>query len=118
MINPQKTRPFWGQVLKILGIDTLLVVLGALILGDIYQISNFYFISSAILLIIAAIPIVSEVGSNAKIAGKAIKNGQKVNPMLKEKQAIYQRDAQITYLYGAAGVITFILSFVTTLLVK
>lgn len=96
----------------------MLVVLGALILGDINQISNFYFISSVILLVIAAIPIVSEFGSSAKIAGKAIKNGQKVNTMLKEKQAIYQREAQVTYVYGAAGLITFILSFAATILVR
>lgn len=113
--NPRQTkpRPFWLNLLIILGVDSILVFIGALLLRDWGQVSNFYFWSSVLLLIIAVIPIFSEVGSSAKLAGKAVKDGVKVGPMLKEKQPIFERGAKTTYLYGLAGIITLILSMLS-----
>jgi hypothetical protein len=109
-----KPRPFWQQVLIVLGIDTLIVVLGAFVLRDPGQISNLYFLSSIVLFFVAAIPIASEIGSSAKIAGKAIKGGEKVNDLLRDKQVIYQQNARITYVFGLAGLVALSLSFLTT----
>jgi hypothetical protein len=108
-----KSRPVWQQVLIVLSIDTLIVLLGAFVLRNPGQISNLYFMSSIVLFIIAAIPIASEIGGSAKIAGRAIKDGEKVNELLRDKQVIYQQNARTTYVYGIAGLITFALSFLT-----
>jgi hypothetical protein len=112
-LNPDQfsVRPFWQQFLIILGIDTFLVLLIALILRDPGQLSNLYFWSSIILFIIAAIPILSELGSSARIAGKAIRKGEKVGEQLKVKQPAFDRGARTTYAFGLAGLVTFILSF-------
>lgn len=112
-LNPNQfnTRPFWQQFLIILGIDVLLVLLIALLLRDPRQISNLFFWSSIILFIIAVIPIISEIGSSARVAGKAIRKGEKVGEQLKEKQPAYDRGAQTTYAFGLAGLVTFVLSF-------
>ena len=108
---PAKPRPFWQQVSIVLAIDTLIVLLGAFVLRNPGQISNLYFLSSIVLFFVAAIPIASEIGSSAKIAGKAIKEGEKVNTLLRDKQIIYQQNARTTYVFGFAGLITFALSF-------
>ena len=110
--NPRQTnpRPFWQQLLILLGLNSILVFFGALLLRDWGQVSNLYFWSSILLFIIAAIPIFSELGSSAKLAGRAVRKGEKVGTLLKEKQPIFERGARTTYLYGLAGVITFILS--------
>jgi hypothetical protein len=114
-INPHPTqqRPLWQGFLIVLGLDTLVVLIGALVLGNLRQISNLYFLSSIVLFIIAVIPIVTEVGSSAKIAGKAVKEGEKVGPLLKDKQAIFERSAQTTYMFGLAGLAAFILSMLS-----
>jgi hypothetical protein len=114
-INPHPTqhRPFWQVFLIVLGIDTVIVLVGALIIGNLEQISNLYFLSSIVLFIIAAIPIFTELGSSAKIAGKAVKKGEQVGPQLKEKQPIFERGAQTTYAFGMAGLAAFILSMLS-----
>ncbi len=112
----RKTRPFWQQYLSIIGIDTAAVLGGALLLGNLRQISNLFFISSIVLLIIAVIPIFSEIGSSAKIAGRAIREGEKVSSILKDKQPVYEQGARVTYLYGLSGITTFILSIITLIM--
>jgi uncharacterized membrane protein YhaH (DUF805 family) len=109
----QSQRPFWQQYLMVMGIVTIIVVVGALLLGNIRQISNLYFWSTLILFIIAAVPIFTEVGTSAKIAGKAIKDGEKIGDQLKEKQSTFDRGARITYLFGLSGITTFVLAFLT-----
>lgn len=75
--------------------------------------TNLFFLSTFLLLIIAVVPIIFEVGANAKIAGKAIKDGDKVSDQLKEKQSTFERSARITYLFGLAAITTFLLAIVT-----
>lgn len=115
-LEQSKPRPFWQQYLLIIGIDTLIVFLGSLLLGDLRQMTNLYFWSTLILLVIAAVPIFTEVGTSAKIAGKAIKDGEEVGSQLKEKQSSFDRGARITYLFGLAALTTFILAFVTLII--
>jgi hypothetical protein len=112
-LKPAAPRPFWLQVLIVLGITSLFVLVGAVLLGDLGHISNLYFWSSIILFIIAVIPIASEIGGSAKIAGRAVKEGENVGQQLKEKQALYQDRAKITYVFGLSGLITFLASFLT-----
>lgn len=109
-------KPFWQQYLSIIGIDTAAVLGGALLLGNLSQISNLFFVSTIVLLIIAVIPIFSEIGNSARIAGRAIREGEKVSSILKEKQSIYEHGARITYLYGLSGITTFILSIITLII--
>lgn len=105
-------RPFWQRLFIILGIDTVIVLGAALLFQNIGQISNFFFLSSIVFFVIAVIPIFSEIGGSAKIAGRAIRKGEDVSEQLKEKQKVYQRTARITYLFGLAGIITFLLSII------
>jgi len=100
----------------IMGIDTIIVFLGSLLLGDIRQMTNLYFWSTLILMIIAAIPILTEVGTSVKIRGKAIKDGEKVGTQLKDKQSSFDRGARISYLFGVAALTTFLLAFLTLII--
>ena len=100
----------------IMGIDTIIVFLGSLLLGDIRQMTNLYFWSTLILMIIAAIPILTEVGTSVKIRGKAIKDGEKVGTQLKDKQSSFDRGARISYLFGLAALTTFLLTFLTLII--
>jgi hypothetical protein len=113
-LQTTRTRSFWQTFLIILGIDTLIVFAAVLFFHDLGQISNFYFLSSLILFIIAAIPIFSEVGATAKIAGKSLRSGEEAGPQLKQKKPVFDRGARTTYIYGLAGIITFILSMLTS----
>lgn len=106
-------RPFWQQYLMVIGIDTVIVFIGSLILGDLRQMTNLYFWSTLIFFIIAAVPVFSEVGTSAKIAGKALKDGEKVGSQLKDKQPAFDRGARITYLFGLSAFTTFILAILT-----
>ena len=115
-LEQSKQRPFWQQYILIMVIDTIIVFLGSLLLGDLRQMTNLYFWSTLILLIIAAIPILTEVGTSLKIRGKAIKDGEEVGSQLKEKQSSFDRGARITYLFGLAGLTTFLLAFVTLII--
>lgn len=112
-VETQTQRPFLLQYLMVMGIVTIIVVLGSLLLGNIRQISNLYFWSTLILFIIAALPIFSEVGTRVKITGKAIKDGENAGDQLKDKKTAFDRGARLTYLFGLSGITTFILAILT-----
>jgi len=106
-------RPFWQLYLSLIVMDSVLVIIGSTILGSLQRMSDLYFWSTLILLIVAALPILFEIGTSAKIAGKAIKDGEKVGSQLKDKKATFDLGARITYLFGLAGITTFILAILT-----
>ena len=108
-------RPFWQQYLLILAVVTIIALLGALLLGNIRQVSNLYFWSTLVLLIIAAAPIFFEVGSRVRSAGKSLRGSGEPEDqdLLKERQSKFDRGARITYLFGLAGITTFILAVIT-----
>lgn len=112
-IQEAKRRPFWQQYLFIMAVDTIIVFLGALLLGNIQQISNLYFWSTLVLLVIAAIPIFFEVGTRVKSIGSAAKDSDEAAEQLRERQSKFDRGARITYLFGLASVTTFILAVLT-----
>jgi len=109
--------PRWLQTLIILAISSALVFLIAVLLGDVGYVSNLYFYTTLILFIIAIIPIILEIVSSGKIASKAVKKNENVSEVLKEKQKIYQQRADITYVFGFSGIITFLLSIITGLMI-
>ncbi len=113
ILQSKPPRPFWLLYLVIIGIDTVLVIVGSFILGNLRQMSNLYFWSTLIFLIIAAIPVFTELGTSAKIVGKSIKDGKQVGSQIKEKQSTFDRGARITYLFGLAGITTFVLAILT-----
>jgi len=112
-METQPKRPFWQQYLMVIGIVTIIALIGSLILGNIRQMTNLYFYSTLILFIIAAVPVFTEVGSSVKIAGKALIDRESVGPQLKEKKPAFDRGARITYLFGLSGITTFILAILT-----
>jgi hypothetical protein len=103
-------RPFWQQYLILIVVVTGIVFIGSLLLGNLLQMSNLYFLITLIFFIIAAIPVFSEVGTSIKIAGKAFKDGEQVGNKIKDKQPAFDRGARITYLFGLSGITTFILA--------
>jgi magnesium-transporting ATPase (P-type) len=112
-IQEAKRRPFWQQYLFIMAVDTIIVFLGVLLLGNIQQISNLYFWSTLALLVIAAIPIFIEVGTRVKSIGSVAKDSDEAAEQLRERQSKFDRGARITYLFGLASVTTFILAVLT-----
>ena len=115
-IQQPKQRPFWQQYLLIVAIDTIIVVIGALLLGNIWQISNLYFYSTLVLLVIAAVPIFFEAGTRVKSMGSSIKDSEKAAEQLKEKQSKFDRGARTTYLFGVASFTTFLLAIITLII--
>ena len=94
--------------------DTLLVlVLAGLVrlLGGSNQISNFYFLSSGIFFVVAVIPIFFEMGGNLRVAGKAMR-GDDTEDLAKSQAERSKAGARRTYLFGLAGITTFILALV------
>ena len=68
------------------------------------------------MLIITAKPILIEVGTSPKIAGKAIKDGEEISSQSKEKQSTLDPSTRIINLFGLAGFTTFLLTFVTLII--
>lgn len=112
-LKQTKQRPFWLQYLIIMAIVIIIVLVGSLLLGNIRQMTNLFFLSTFLLLIVAAVPIVFEVGTSARIAGKAIKDGEEIGTQLKDKKSAFDRGARITYLFGLAAITTLLLALVT-----
>jgi len=109
----QLEKPFWQLYLILLLLDTAFVLIGSLLLGDIRQMSNLYFLSTLIMFVIAVIPIFFEIGSSAKLIGRSLKDGEDVGNEMKNKRKTFDRGARITYLFGLTGITTFILAFLT-----
>jgi hypothetical protein len=115
-INPstKKNRPFWQRYLILMAVDSLVVFgLAAvlLVLGGSNQVSNFFFLSSGVFFVVAVIPIFSEVGGNLRVAGKALK-GEEAEKLVKAQSDKSKSGARTTYLFGLAGLTTFILALV------
>lgn len=113
LLLEQLDKPFWQLYLILLLLDTTLVLIGSLLLGDIRQMSNLYFLSTMIMFIIAVIPIFFEIGSSAKLIGRSLKDGEEVGDEMNNKRKTFDRGARITYLFGLTGITTFILAFLT-----
>ena len=109
--------PRWLQTIIVLAIFSALVFLIAVLLGNLGYVSSLYFYATIILFIIAIIPIIFEILSSAKIASKAVKKNEKVSEDLKEKQKVYEQSANVTYVFGFSGIITFLLSIISAFMI-
>lgn len=102
-------RPFWLRYLQIMGIDSGIVFGLAWLLGDWLQVSNFYFLSSLVLFVIAVIPVFSEVGGNVRMVSR-LGSGETMRDIIQKQEKTAQRSARQTYLYGLCGITTFVLA--------
>ena len=64
-----------------------------------------------ILLVIAVIPVFTEMGGNLKLAGKVLK-GEEAEKLVKAQAERSRLGTRKTYLYGLAGITTFVLALV------
>ena len=106
-------RPFWLNVILIIGAITLIGTIWALIAQNIDAISNTYFLSTLVLWIVAIVPAIGEMGGNVKIRVEARKSGKDAKQMINAEEGKYQRGGKVTFLFGFAGFICFILAFAT-----
>ncbi len=111
--NPERRPPFWAAYLRIMGIDTLAVFALSLLLGGLQQVSNLYFWSTAILFLIAALPVFGEMGGSVRTVYRLSK-GEKMADLKHAQEAAAQKGWRITALYGLCGMSTFLLSIVTS----
>ena len=113
MKNNPKPRPFW--------LDVLLIVAGVSVLGVILSLvsntilSNVYFISAFVCLLIAAVPIFTEIGGNTRTSMQARREGKMPREAIQnlEKAGKYSRGTRITFLFGISGFICFVLAFLS-----
>jgi len=106
-------RPFWLNLILILGVVTLIGIVSYLVVQDTGAISNVYFLGTFVLWIIAVVPAFGEVGGNVKIRANARKTGKDVKQLINAQEGKYQQGGRVTFLFGLAGFICFALAFVT-----
>lgn len=106
-------RPFWLNLLLILALVTLVGVIGFLLTQQTTFISNTYFFGTLVLWVIATIPAFTETGGNFKIRLDARKTGQNAKELIRAQEEKYQRGGRVTFLFGLAGFLCFILAFLT-----
>ena len=117
MKNQTEMRPFWQEYLIIMGIDAGVVLVLSLVFGGFHQLTNFFFYSTILLLVVAIVPIFTDFGTS----GKAIKEMQKKGMRLSQKDEDFlttqlqksQRGNRTTFAYGLAAITAFILSVLT-----
>ena len=107
-------RPFW--------LNALLLIVSTSLVGQIISLasgtdalSNVYFFASVLFLLIAALPVFTEMGGNAKTSRQARKEGKHPLEIIKEQEKAgrYSRGTRITYLFGLCGFLCFILAILT-----
>jgi hypothetical protein len=107
-----KNRPFWQDLLIILGVDVVIVLALSLVFGR-DSISALFFWSSIILLVVAVVPIFSDIGASAKALRKANKEETPIKGLTPEQLARADQGARTTYLFGLAGFLMFLLAILT-----
>lgn len=113
-VIPIKARPFWQELLIVLGIASSIVVFLSLIFGF-SQLSNFFFYGTIVLLIISIIPMFSDFGTSRKALREVKKQGKFVEIEISDDHLEkVRRGNRITFVYGLSAILTFILSILTT----
>ena len=106
-------RPFWQQYLIVLGVNIGLVLVLGLFAGF-HQLSNLFFLSTILLLIVAVVPIFGEFGSSGKVIREMQKKGVSVTDeeanRLKEQLDKNRRGTRTTFVFGLAAITAFILA--------
>lgn len=106
-------RPFWLDALLLLASIALVGLILSLISSTV--ISNVYFIAGIAFLLVAALPIFTEIGGNAKTSRQARKEGKNPLEIIKEQEKTgrYSRGTRITFLFGLCGFLCFVLAILT-----
>ncbi len=107
--QPRKPLPFWLDYLKVMGIDVAIVLLAGLLFGTPYF-SNGFFLSSIVLMVIAVIPIFSDVGTSGTAIRKAKFESKPIQQRSAERAAKDLQNWRKTLLYGLAGFTAFLLA--------
>ncbi|GAB4522663.1 MAG: hypothetical protein Fur0018_04680 [Anaerolineales bacterium] len=113
-MNSKPRLPFWQSYLRILGIDSALVFVLALLLNGLPEVSNLYFLSSVILFGVAVLPVFTEVGGNFRTVYR-LSRGEKMTDLVRAQEDAAKTGWRITLLYGACGFSTFFLSILTSM---
>mgnify|MGYP001450007822 CR=1 FL=1 len=103
-------RPFWLNLIILVGIVTLIGFIWFLFTRNVSALSNTFFLGAFVLWLVAVVPAFGEMGSNIKIHIDARKEKKDALTMLREAEQKYQEGGRITYLFGLSGLICFILA--------
>ncbi|HNB54935.1 MAG TPA: hypothetical protein PK530_23500 [Anaerolineales bacterium] len=106
-------RPFWLNLLLIVGGVTLIGLIGFVFVRNTGIVSNAYFVGAFFLWIAALVPAFGEMSGNVKIRTEARKTGKDAKRMIQDAEEKYQQGGRTTFLFGLAGFICFILAFLT-----
>jgi hypothetical protein len=111
--KPRPARPFWLKALILLAGASL--VCYALALVTDISLSNLYFLAGVLFLVVAVVPIFTEVGGNARTSLQARREGRQVRVALREQldSGRYNQGTRTTFLFGISGFICFILAVAT-----
>jgi hypothetical protein len=104
-------RPFWINLVLIIVAVTLIGIIWSLITQDVGAISNAYFLGTLVLWIVAVVPAFGEMGGNVRLRLEARKSGKDAKQLINAQEEKYQRGGKVTFLFGLAGFICFILAF-------
>jgi hypothetical protein len=106
-------RPFWLNLLLLVGSVTLIGLIWYLFTQSAGALSNTYFIAAFFLWIAALVPAFGEMGDHIKIRREARQTGKDAKPLLQAAEKEFKKGGRTTFLFGLAGFICFILAFVT-----
>jgi hypothetical protein len=111
--NPVRSRPLWLSALILLVGASLACFVLSLITT--ISLSNLYFLTGVLFLIVATVPIFTEVGGNARTGLQARREGKRIREALQAQQASgrYSQGTRTTFLFGVSGFICFILAVAT-----
>lgn len=112
-VKTRPARPFW--------LDAILLLAGASLVCYVLSIltrislSNYYFLAGVLFLVVAVVPIFSEVGGNARTGLQARREGKQVRDAIREQQdsGRYNEGTRTTFLFGISGFVCFILAVAT-----
>lgn len=111
--DPKPPRPFWLDLaILVAGISLVGLLLSAI---DVAPLSNTYFITAVVCLVVAVVPIFTEIGGNTRTSLQARREGKPARDAIREleKSGKYSRGTRITFLFGLAGFMCFVLAILT-----
>ncbi len=113
--NPDFTSSFFTSVLQIIAIDSILVFLISWIFGGLHLVPDFFFFSSAVLLLVSIFPFLTEGGIKGFIRirkkGEVIADDPK--EIIRKKEERLNR-LQGFFTFGVSGIIAFLLSVLSS----
>lgn len=111
--DPRPPLPFGLSVLGLVLGPGALGLLLTLFTGIL--ISNVFFIAAILYLLVAVVPIFTEVGGNARAGLQARREGKAARDVIAgfEKAGKYSSGTRITFIFGLSGLLCFVLAVLT-----